>query len=294
MSEPQFGSAEQPPQPSVCKNHPETVAYVRCQRCGEPICAQCMNEAVVGVQCPQCVKAGAKAVRAPRTITGARQVQGRPYVTYTLIGANAVVWLLQLTVGWQAFSSWFVFAPFLGVEEPWRFLTASFLHSQTALYHILFNMFALYSVGTQFEYILGRWHYLTLYLLSAFGGSVAVLLLAQPGADSWFTPVLGASGAIFGLFGALIPYYRSIGSDLRGLAGLFAINLAIPFLVPQVSWQGHLGGLVVGVLVGYLFMWAPRDKRLLVSIGGSVVVALALVGLAVLKYSQVDPALYLF
>jgi membrane associated rhomboid family serine protease len=184
VTESQFGSTANPEHSPRCKNHPDVVSYVRCQSCNEPICPQCMVQAVVGVQCPQCVKTSRAKVRTPKTITGAEQVHGRPYVTLTIIGLCVVAWLLELTVGWSDFTSEFVFVPFLGAQEPWRFLTAAFLHSDSALYHILFNMFALYSVGSQLEYILGRWHYLSLYVLSALGGSVAVLLLAQP-VDGW-------------------------------------------------------------------------------------------------------------
>lgn len=251
-----------------------------------------MVQAAVGVQCPQCVRASHKTVRTPKTITGAEQVHGRPYVTYTIIALCAVVWLLQLVIGWTDFTSKFVFVPFLGVEEPWRFLTSAFLHSDSALYHILFNMLALYSVGSQLESILGRWHYLSLYLVSALGGSVAVLLLAQPIEGSWNVPVLGASGAIFGLFGALVPLYRKIGSDLRSLVGLFVVNAAIVFFVPNISWQGHLGGLITGLAMGYIYIWAPKEKRAKYAVGGTILVVLALVALAALKYSQVDSLLW--
>lgn len=285
MTEPQFGSNTQPNQAPVCKNHSSVSTYVRCQRCSEPICPACMVQAGVGVQCPQCVKEGAKAVRVPRTLTGERQVTGRPYVTLTLIGLCVVAWVLQMTLGWERFTSHFVFAPFIGSEEPWRFLTAAFLHSDSALYHILFNMLALYSVGSQLEYILGRWHFLGLYILSAFGGSVAVLLLSQPDATSWYVPVLGASGAIFGLFGALIPLYKRIGGEMRGLIGLFAINAAIVFFIPNISWQGHLGGLITGLVLGTLYLRTPKEKRLLYSVGGSIAMFVVLLAIAALKYS---------
>lgn len=285
MAEPQFGAGSTPQQAPTCKNHPSVSTYVRCQRCQEPICPECMVQAGVGVQCPQCVRQGAKSVRVPRTLTGEKQVSGRPYVTYTLIAICAVAWLLQITVGWERFTSHFVFAPFIGSEEPWRFLTSAFLHSTSSPIHILFNMLALYSVGSQLEYILGRWHFLGLYLLSAFGGSVAVLLLAQPNNESWVVPVLGASGAIFGLFGALVPLYKRIGADLRSLVGLFAINAAIPFFIHNISWQGHLGGLVTGLLVATIYLRAPKDKRMLYSVGGSVVVFLVLVAISMFKYA---------
>lgn len=292
MTVPQYGSAPQHNEAPVCKNHPNISTYVRCQRCQQPICPECMVQAGVGVQCPQCVREGAKSVRGPKTITGAEVVTGKPYVTYTLIAVCVVAWLLQMVLGWDKYTSKFVFAPFTGVQEPWRFLTAAFLHSDRALYHILFNMLALYSVGTQLEYILGRWHFLTLYILSALGGSVAVLLLADPSTVSWATPVLGASGAIFGLFGALVPLYKRIGGDMRSLIGLFAINAAMVLFVPNISWQGHLGGLITGLAVGYIYMWAPKEKRKVWAIGGSALVVVVLIVVSILKYASVNPALY--
>lgn len=292
MSENAYGSVPSAAQAPACKNHPNVPTFVRCQRCGEPVCPQCMRTAVVGVQCPQCVNEGAKNVRQPTTITGAKRVTGRPYITYTMIALCVVAFVAQQALGWSDFTSKYVFAPVVGAEEPWRFITSAFLHSQGAIYHILFNMAALWAVGSQLEYVLGRWRFITLYLLSAVGGSVAVLLLADPMGDAWVTGVLGASGAIFGLFGALLSVTRKTGQSMQSIYVLIGINLAIGFFVPNISWQGHLGGLVVGAILGAIYIHSPREKRTLYSIGGSVLVAVALVALAVVKYSQVNPLLW--
>jgi membrane associated rhomboid family serine protease len=120
------------------------------------------------------------------------------------------------------------------------------------------------------EQHLGRLRYAGLYLLSALGGSVAVYLLSDPR-----TATLGASGAIFGLFGATAVAYKRFNLDMRWLIGLIAINLVLTFSIPNISWQGHLGGLITGAVVAAAYIYAPRDRR-------SLVQGTATVGLLVL------------
>jgi membrane associated rhomboid family serine protease len=138
--------------------------------------------------------------------------------------------------------------------EWWRLLTSTFVHVQ--LLHILFNMFALWVFGPGLEQLLGRARFLALYLLSGLAGSVAVYLLSDPG-----TPTLGASGAVFGLLGAALVVSVRRGYDASWLLGLLGINLAFTFLARGISWQGHLGGLVGGLLLGAVLAWAPRRLR---------------------------------
>ena len=288
MTSPEYGSTGDAGAPPVCKNHPSQVTYVRCQRCGEPICPQCTNQAAVGVQCPQCVRSGQAQVRQATTVAGGTVRAGRPIITISIIALCVLMFVAQMLPSTSDVTNRFVFAPVVGQDEPWRFLTAAFLHSTGRIFHIAFNMWALWVLGSQLEFILGRWRFITLYILAALGGSAMVLLLAQPDSSSWFTGTLGASGAIFGLFGALIPVARKLGGQMRSIFGLIAINLVIGFVVPGIAWQAHVGGLLVGLILGSVYIRAPREKRTIYAIGGSVLVAALIVGLVVLKYSQVN------
>src|SRR5690606_34343400 len=108
-------------------------------------------------------------------------------------------------------------------------------------------MYALWLFGRILEQLLGRWRFLALYLLSGLGGSVAVLLLSP---DTW---VVGASGAVFGLFGAFFVIQRRLGSSSMQLIVVIGINLVIGFVIPHISWEGHVGGLIAGSLVGLVY-----------------------------------------
>lgn len=162
--------------------------------------------------------------------------------------------------------------------EPWRMLTSVFAHSPTFIMHILLNMYTLWLFGRQLESFLGSARFVALYLLSGLGGSVAVLLWVYVEPMSLVVPVVGASGAIFGLLGAFLVIGRALGSNMTGLVVLLAINLVIGFLPgTSVAWQAHLGGLVVGAIVGLVFMRtrreadASRQKALLGAVAGALV-----------------------
>jgi membrane associated rhomboid family serine protease len=274
--------AEQPP---VCPRHPDRVAYVRCQRCGRPACPECQRPAAVGVQCVDCVREAARAMPTVRTTLGGRARGGRPVVTLTVIGLCVASYLLQrLVPGWTA--QW-AFFPFAGEVEPWRFLTAAFLHSTGGFLHILFNMYALWLVGPYLEQTLGRWRFVALYVLAAIGGQVGVTLLASPLEPAWFTGVVGASGAVFGLFGAILVVLRRLGRDARQILVFLAINGALGFVVPGIAWQAHLGGLLTGVALGAAYAYAPRERRDAVAVSATAATAVLLVVLAVLKYAGV-------
>lgn len=275
----------------MCPRHPDRVAYVRCQRCGRPTCPECQRPAAVGVQCVDCVAQAARSTRSARTLFGATVREGRPVVTLTIIALCAVSWVLQLTT--PSWTSQWAFAPWIAQEEPWRFLTAAFLHSRSPL-HILFNMYALWLVGPFLEQAFGRARFLALYVLAAVGGSVGVLLLASPYEASWMQAVVGASGAVFGLFGAIIPVLRRMGRDAGQIVVLIAINMALPLFVGGIAWQAHVGGLVVGLVIGAGYAAAPRERQRLVGWALPAVVAVALVGLTVWKYSTVPALINLF
>ena len=295
MSEPSAVQTE-----PVCPRHPDRVAYVRCQRCGRPTCPECQRPAAVGIQCVDCVREGQKSVRMPRTQFGAKVTpDGRPVVTQIIIGICVVVWLLQQVS--PRVTAELQFYPYLGGTEPWRFLTAAFAHAPGSPLHILFNMFALWQIGQYLEPMLGRVRFAILYLVSAFGGSVGYLLLASPPAlpltqdgitgSSWLTPVVGASGAVFGLFGALLVLNRHLGRSSGPMFGVLAINAVLGFVVPGIAWQAHLGGLVTGAaLAAVIAMTAPQARRrfqLPALAGVLVLVALS----AAAKYAVADDSL---
>jgi membrane associated rhomboid family serine protease len=173
----------------------------------------------------------------------ARLKSDQPRVTVSLIMINLVVWLLQVIPG-STLTSTLFYAPLLTVIEPWRMITAGFVHSPDNVWHILLNAYSIYIFGRVIEPMLGPVRFLVLYLVSIFGGSAMVLWLSEP-----VVPVVGASGAFFGLMGAYLIMLRAIGDNSGLLVGLIAVNLAFGFLVPGISWQGHLGGLLAGMAV---------------------------------------------
>ena len=259
-----------PPVTPTCYRHPDRVTYVRCARCNRYICPECMRDAAVGHQCVECVNTGAQQVRQVRTQTT------KPIVTYTLIAANVVMFVLQISV--PGLQRELVLQSYAVADgELYRLLTSAFLHYGPA--HILFNMWALYVVGPPLEAALGRLRFSALYLLSALGGSVLVYLLSSPVAQT-----AGASGAIFGLFGAIFVVGKRLNTDVRWVVAIIAINLAFTFVIPlvssqNISWQGHIGGLVSGAVIATAYAYAPRGSRNLVQAGAT---AAALVVFALL------------
>lgn len=286
MSEP----SSYEPEP-VCPRHLDRVSYVRCQRCGRPTCPECQRPAAVGIQCVDCVREGQKSIRTTRTQFGARVTQGRPVVTLTIIVICVAVWLVQKAS--PTFTAALDFYPRAVRSEPWRFLTSAFEHdtsSQLPL-HILFNMYALWIVGQYLEPLLGRLRFATLYLLSAIGGSVGLLLLATPSTQqdsSWNTAALGASGAVFGMFLALLLLNRHLGRSSAGIAVIILINFAYGFIASNVAWQAHLGGAITGAAcAGILIVTAPPRRRIW-QLPALALLLVLLVGLAVLKLAPLD------
>jgi membrane associated rhomboid family serine protease len=210
----------------------------------------------------------------------------------TIIGICVVVWLLQQVS--PVVTDKLAFVPAVGSAEPWRFLTSAFAHSPGQLLHILFNMYALWILGQYLEPLLGRVRFAALYLVSAVGGSVGFLLLASPPvagglpSASWGTQMVGASGAVFGLFGALIVLNRHLGRSSAPIFFIIGINAVLGFVVPGIAWQAHLGGFVTGVLVAAVItVTAPKNRRRL-QLPALVVVLILLAVAVAAKYSTVD------
>jgi len=278
--------------PPVCPRHPDRVSYVRCQRCDRPTCPECQRPAPVGIHCVDCVRDANRAARQPRTAFGVPLRGGEPVVTITLIAVTVLSYLLQLSVG-DRWTSAIAFSPASGEVEPWRFLTVALAHYPYGTFgitHILFNMYAVWLLGRELEHALGRARYIALYLVSTFGGSVMVLLFASPVTGDWTRAVVGASGAVFGLFGAIAVVLRRMGRSARPIIVVVALNAVIGFLVPGIAWQGHLGGLLTGMVIGVGFAYAPKARRREVAIAVTVGTAVVLVVLALVKYASVTAA----
>jgi membrane associated rhomboid family serine protease len=288
----------------TCYRHAGRETWIRCQRCERPICPDCMRDAAVGFQCPTCVAEGARSTRSIQAPYGGSRSTNPALTSLVLIGLNVAVWLAIMVTGRSSSAlvdrlglrpDGFCVAGTLvdisrtscdarggffltGVADGawWQLVTSQFTHVQ--LWHIAGNMLALYVLGPQLEAVLGRARFLALYLVSGLAGSVAVLWLSGA-----FGITVGASGAIYGLFGALGVVAHKVGGDLRSLVGLLAINVFITFAVPNISWQGHLGGLAGGALIAALFVYAPRRRRALVQWTGLAALTAVLLALAVVR-----------
>ena len=251
---PTGGPSEQP----VCPRHPDRVSYVRCKRCDRPACPDCQRPTDVGVLCVDCERelARQQASTRPRTAMGGRMGRGAPVVTYTLIALNVLVFVGQ-TLAPQIVEQLGIFAPFRALAMPWTFLTAGFLHG--GVLHLALNMYALWIMGQYLERTLGPARYAALFLVSVLGGHTAVYVIADPMGYSWLTGTVGASGGVFGLFAAAFIVGRRMGGQVAQIGVLIALNLLITFTVPNISWQGHLGGLVLGAALT-AGMYALRPK----------------------------------
>ena len=244
-----------------------------------------MQPAAVGFQCPSCVREGARTTRSGRTAYGGQRSANPALTSQILIAINAAVWLLILVTG-GASSQWVDRLSLRSVSVRftdgsidqgvaggayWELLTSTFTH--VSLLHIGFNMVALWLFGPQLEMLFGRIRYLALYFLSGLAGSAFVYGFSDP-----VVPTVGASGAIFGLFGAYFVVALKMRRNVSQMLLLLGLNVFITFTAGNISWQGHLGGFLAGVAIGALLVYAPRKRRLLwqtvgLSLVGVLVVA---------------------
>lgn len=275
-----------PPPTSVCYRHTTREAHIKCQHCGNTICPDCMTGAAVGFHCPDCVKRGRKETRSGLATYGGQRSHNPQLTTYVLIGINAAVWL-AITVRNNLVDTLALLPQglcsvaggggyFPGATEadcqlsgqaewvegvatgaPWQLLTSVFAHEQ--VFHILMNMVVLGLLGPQLEQVLGRARFLAVYLIAGFAGSAAVMWLA--GAQNF---TLGASGAIFGLLGALVVVTFKMRGNYQSVLTWVGAYLVLGFVIPGVSWQGHLGGLIGGALATAAIAYAPKQRRSLV------------------------------
>ena len=294
----------------TCYRHPDRETYIRCQRCDRPICPDCMRSAAVGFQCPSCVAEGAKSTRQGRTAYGGQR-SGNPALTsIVLVAINAAIWLLiTLTGGFvsrltdalallgagrcEAGSGYYpginssdacATLPnahwVAGVADGawWQLLTSAFTHVE--VWHIGFNMLALWVLGPTLEAVMGRTRFLAVYLLSGLSGSALVLLAAPE------TQTLGASGAIFGLMAALLVIAVKSGGNVSQIGTWILINAVLTFTVPHISWQGHLGGFLGGLLITGAFVYAPKERRGVWQAGALAAFFVVLVALIVVRVGQ--------
>ncbi len=263
-----------------------------------------MISAAVGFQCPDCVREGARQTRQNELPFGGRRADNTMITSITLIAINVAVWVLILLTGGQS-SRWVQTLALTGqgycgsISDPnsyyprvstaaacatspdglwipgaldgawWQVITSGFTHVQPL--HIGLNMLALWFIGPPLERILGRTRFLAIYLLSLLAGSATVLWLS-PGAQS----TLGASGAIFGLLGALLVLTIRTKGDLRNVLTWLAINLVATFYISGISWQAHIGGLIGGLIASAIIMFAPRQNRTAHQVAGLVALGLAI------------------
>jgi membrane associated rhomboid family serine protease len=291
----------QPPSPETevptCYRHPGREAHIRCQRCNRIICPDCMRPAAVGFQCPSCVAEGAKTTRAARTAYGGLRPTDASVTSMVLIALNAAVWIAITATGgngsrlvdWLALradglctnglvtkdigssecaTAGGTWLPGVVDGAYWQLVTSMFTH--VSIVHIGFNMLALWVLGPQLELAVGRVRFLALYFLSGLAGSACVYWLAPE-----YGLTVGASGAIFGLMGALVMVALKVGGDVRGILTWVGINFVLTFVVANISWQGHVGGFVGGTVIGAILVYAPRGpRRTPIQVVGLVSVAL--------------------
>src|SRR5581483_9238476 len=276
-----------------CYRHPNVPTGVRCTRCERPICPSCMHQAAVGFQCPECVAEGRRSVRPARTVYGGRVRPGQApgLVTNVLIGINVAVFIATTVSGVNPLSgsctsSLFrhlaLIPPAVAHGQWYRLFTAAFLHFE--IFHIGFNMYALYIFGPPLEAALGRLRFVALYVLAGLGGSVLSVALGPLDETA-----AGASGAIFGLFGALYIVARHRNLATQGIVVTIVANLIFTFAVPNIDWRGHVGGLVTGVVIALIFAYAPQGAhRDRIQAAGVAVVCVVMAAAGLLAVHRVN------
>ncbi len=244
----------------VCVRHPGRATGVRCTRCDLPACPDCLREASVGYQCVDCVAQSARAHPRAKTVSWS-EPNARPLVVPGLIVINLVIFAITVAQAGSVsrntdsllFQQW-ALQPYAVTDGAWwQILTSGFLHIGPV--HLAFNMIALWVIGRDLEQALGSLRFLTVYLVSLLGGSLAVLLLENPASRT-----AGASGAVFGLMGGLAIVLMKMRLSPRPALTIILLNVAISFVIPNISILGHLGGLTFGAAVTAAMLYAPGRR----------------------------------
>lgn len=289
----QYGSGETgpgggpgaPPGPggaTVCVRHPDRPTGLACSRCDRPACPACLQPAPVGQHCVDCLAEAARTTPRRRTVAGASRT-GKPVVVPALIVANVVVYVITAVTAGSVMSNFLSplfqaggLVPLRVADgEYWRVITSGFLHIGPL--HLAFNMYALWIIGREVETVLGRARFVAVYGVSMLGGAAAVMLFSAPNGLT-----AGASGAVFGLMGALFVLLRRLKLPTGQVVALIAINAVISFSIQGISWQGHLGGLVFGAAVTaalvHLGTGSPQRRRTQVlAVSGLTALAVVLI-----------------
>src|SRR5215471_11494489 len=278
-----------------CYRHPDRETGLSCSDCGRPICADCATFAPVGIKCPDHAgvrrAAAATARLRPKPVRrapGVALATGNAPVTKILIAINVAIYLVTAVQGGglnapggALLNKFVLVGPLVARGDWWRLMTSMFLHA--SIVHIGFNMVALYFIGTPVEQYLGRARYLGLYFVSGLAGSTGALLQAP------LTPVVGASGAIFGILGAMLIIEWQVTGRLAGQAMTWiVINLVISFSIPGISWGGHIGGLIGGILITLAYAsWDERSHSGRLGLGGIVGLVVVAAGSGLPAYWKV-------
>ena len=291
----------------TCYRHPGRETWIRCQRCDKPICPDCMNDAAVGFQCPDCVRQANKGSRQNRAMYGGERSADPRLTSYVLIGINAVVWLAITATGGGSSrladllalrpdgacspgdgylyemgrrvceATGATFLPGVSDGAWWQLVTSVFTHVE--IWHVAMNMFALYLFGPALERIVGRARFLAVYLVGGLASSVLVLYLSAQ-----YGSTVGASGALFGLLGALLVTANKARLNSQWLVQNLVLGVVITVVgYRMISWQGHLGGFLGGAAAAAIIAYAPRANRSLVQWGALAVVTAVLLVLAVVR-----------
>ena len=237
----------------ICINHPDRETNVYCSRCEKYICTDCMRPASIGYQCPKCASDSTPMIRGISKnsfIPSQENNQVTKFLSISLI----TVYVAQFVLGDILVSNFALFAPSVSTGQWWRLLTAGFLHG--SIIHLLFNVYILWVLGSQLESILGKTKFVLIYFVSLIGGSIASFLFSPFGTYS-----IGASGAIFGLMGAMLVVGRNKRLDISQVAVLVVLNVVIGFVLSGIDWRAHLGGLAAGVLIAWVLLNATWLKE---------------------------------
>jgi membrane associated rhomboid family serine protease len=292
--------SESPVTVPVCYRHPSKETYIRCTRCDRPICPDCMNEASVGHQCPECVAEGRKTQRSARTAFGGTAAGRAGTITRSLIGVNVAVMILSVVTGgigavagggWGGLlgnqtplTLWGSVVPFVNYRgelhgvaagEWWRLITAMFLHY--GVLHLLMNMYALWIIGRELEASLGRVRFVALYLLAGLGGNVASYLFSPDSIS------VGASTAVFGLMAAIFVILKRQKRSVAPIVPIIVINLVFTFVISNISVSGHLGGLIVGALAAGVLAYAPKNNRTVFQVVGCAIILGAMLAAVIVR-----------
>jgi len=244
---------------AYCYRHPDVETRVSCSSCDRPICPDCMTPTPVGMRCPECSRERTRVTSGPAAVSAAN----RAPATFALIVICVGVYLLEIASGSGGLNStanslitnFGLLGAGVADGELYRLITGGFLHA--GLMHLGFNMFALYILGRVLEPSIGTPRFLAVYFASLLAGSFGAILLSGS-----FVLTVGASGAVFGIFGATFVLARGRGMNTmaREIGVILGINLLITFAIPGISIGGHLGGLIGGVLCGMLIVAGERGR----------------------------------